>query len=198
MARPRRDRPGAADGRPRPHGHEHRVAVRAAGAALRHRGPAVGGHRVHPGVRQPAAARRQAGRPAGAEGHVPDRPGRLRRCVGHRWRLGQLRHADNRTGLPGRIRGAAGAVGAVVADYHVHHAEGPWQGVWHLRGDRWGWRRGGPAARRRADGVPVLALDAVCEPPLRRGGARRRGAAAQGAVVSGEAQARCPGRSPGL
>ena len=31
-------------------------------------------------------------------------------------------------------------------------------------------RRGGPAARRRADRVPVLAVDAVREPDLRRGG----------------------------
>ena len=50
----------------------------------------------------------------GPQGHVPDRPGRVRRGLGHRRRLGQLRHADHRAGLPGRVRGAAGAVGAVV------------------------------------------------------------------------------------
>src|SRR6266436_6774013 len=60
--------------------------------------------------------------------------------------------------------------GAVAADHHVHRAEGPRQGVRRLRGDRRGRRRDRPAARRRADPVPVLAVDAVCEPALRRGG----------------------------
>ena len=76
-------------------------------------------------------------------------------------------------------------VGAVAADHHVHRAEGPRQGVRHLRGDRRGRRRGGPAARRRADRVPVLAVDAVCEPDLRRGGVHRGSAAAEAAAVPG-------------
>ena len=37
---------------------------------------------------------------------------------------------------PAAWPGAAGAVGAVAADHHVHRAEGPQQGVRHLRGDR--------------------------------------------------------------
>ncbi len=158
----------------------------------------MGGHRLHAGVRQPAAARRQAGRPAGPEGHVPDRPGRVRRGVGYRRRLGQLHHADNRAGLPGRVRGAAGAVGVVVADHHVHRAEGPRQGVRRLRGDRRGRRRGGPAARRRANPISVLAVDAVCEPDLRRGSLHRRRAVAEAAAFPGEAQARYPRRAAGL
>src|ERR1700759_203403 len=40
-------------------------------------------------------------------GRPADRPGRLRRRLGHRRRLGQLHHADHRAGLPGRVRGAA-------------------------------------------------------------------------------------------
>ena len=64
-------------------------------------------------------------------------------------------------------------------------AEGPRQGVRRLRGDRRGRRRGGPAAGRRADRVPVLAVDAVCEPDLRRGGLRRRSAAAEAPAVPG-------------
>ena len=48
-----------------------------------------------------------------------------------------------------------------------------------------GRRRGGPAARRRADRVPVLALVPVCEPDLRRGGVHRRSAAAEAAAVPG-------------
>ena len=70
-------------------------------------------------------------------------PGRIRARVGHRRRLGQLRHADHRAGLPGRVRGAAGPLGAVAADHHVHRAERPRQGIRHLRGDRRGRRRGG-------------------------------------------------------
>ena len=61
-----------------------------------------------------------------------------------------------------------------------------------------GPRRDRPAARRRADPVPVLAMDAVCEPDLRWRGVHRRSAAAGAAAVPGEAQARCPGRAAGL
>ena len=198
MAHPGRDRPGAAHGGAGPDGDERRAAVRAAGAAFHHGGPAVGGHRLHPGLRQPAPARRPAGRSAGPQGHVPGRPGRFRGCLGHRRRLGQLHHAGHRAGLPGRVRGAAGAVGAVAADHHVHRAEGPRQGVRRLRGDRRGRRRGGPAARRRADPVPVLAVDTVCEPDLRRGGLCGRSAAARAPAVPEQAQAGHPGRAAGL
>ena len=68
----------------------------------------------------------------------------------------------------GAFARAPGAVGAVAADDHVHRAEGARQGVRHLRRDRRGRRRDRPAARRRADRVPVLALDALREPDLRR------------------------------
>ena len=66
---------------------------------------------------------------------------RFRGRLGHRRRLGQLHHADHRAGLPGRVRRAAGAVGAVAADHHVHRAEGPRPGVRRLRGDRRAARR---------------------------------------------------------
>src|ERR1700729_1058390 len=198
VAHPGRDRPGAAHGGAVSDGDERRAAVRAAGAALHYRGPAVGGHRLHPGVRQPAAARRPAGRPAGPQGHVPGRPGRVRWRLGHRRRLGQLHHADHRAGLPGRVRRAAGALGAVAADHHVHRAEGPRPGVRRLRRDRRGRRRGGPAAGRRADRVPVLAVDAVREPDLRRGGPHRRSAAAATPAVPEQAQAGHSRRAAGL
>ena len=98
----------------------------------------------------------------------------------------------------GAFARAAGAVGAVAADHHVHRAEGPRQGVRRLRRDRRGRRRGRPAARRRADRVPVLALDAVREPDLRRAWRSRRSAAADAAAVPGQAQAGHPGRAAGL
>ena len=198
LAHPRRDRPRAAHGGPRRHGDEHRAAVRAARAALQHGGPAVGGHGLHPGVRQPAPARREAGRPARPEGDVPDRTGRLRGRLGHRRCLGQLRHAGDRARLPGRVRRDPGAVGAVAADDHVHRAEGSRQGVRRLRRDRRGRRRRGPAARRRADRVPVLALDAVRQPDLRGPRVRRRSAPAQAAAVAGQAQAGHPRRAAGV
>ena len=56
----------------------------------------------------------------------------------------------------------------------------------------------GPAARRRADRVPVLALDAVREPDLRRGGLYRRRAAADASAVPGQAEAGHPGRAAGV
>ena len=151
------------------------IALLSAQQALHffHRGPAVGGHRLHPGVRQPSIARGQAGGPDRPQGHVPDRASRLRRRVGDRQRVGQLRHADHRAGLPGRVRRAAGAVDAVAAHHHVHRAEGPQPGVRRLRGDRRGRRRGRAAARRRADRVPVLAVDAVREPAHRGRGVCR-------------------------
>ena len=44
------DRPGGANGRPGSDGDEHRAAVGSAGPAPYHRGPAVGGRRLHPVV----------------------------------------------------------------------------------------------------------------------------------------------------
>ena len=158
----------------------------------------MGGHGLHADVRQPAAARREAGRPARAEGDVPDRPARLRGRLGHRRRLGQFRHAGDRAGLPGRVWRALGAVGAVAADDHVQRAEGARQGVRRLRGDRRGRRRGGPAARRHADRVPVLALDAVRQPDLRGRGLHRGSAPAEAVPGSGQAQAGHPGRAAGV
>ena len=165
--------------RPRPHDRERRAAVRAAVAALRHRGPAVGGDRVRAGVRQPAAARRAAGRPARPQGHLHGRPGRLRLRVRRGRGVHQPRHAGDGPGLPGRLRGGHGAVRAVDPDQHVRRSEGPRQGVRRVRRDRRRRRLGGPAAGRRADRVPVLAVDAVRQPVLRRGRAGRRGRAAQ-------------------
>ena len=198
LAHPRRDRHRAAHGHPRPDGDEHRAAIRPARPALHHGGPAVGGHRLFTRVRQPAAAGRQAGRPARPQGNVPDRPGRLRRRLGHRRRLGQLHHARDRAGLPGRVRCDPGAVGAFAADHDVHRAEGPRQGVRHLRRDRRGRQRGRPAARRRPDRVLVLALDAVHQPGLRRRGLRRGSAAAAATPVPGQAEAGHPGRGDGV
>jgi len=55
----------------------------------------------------------------------------------------------------------------------------------HLRGDRRGRRRGGPADRRRADPIPLLAVDALREPDLRGGGVHWGSAAAEAAAVRG-------------
>ena len=158
----------------------------------------MGGHGIHPVVRQPAPARREAGRPARPEGDVPDRPARLRRRLGHRRGLGQFRHAGDRAGLPGRVRRDPGAVGAVPADDHVQRSEGPRQGVRRLRRDRRGRQRRRPAARRRADRVPVVAVDALHQPGLRGRGLHRRSGAAAAASVPGQAKAGHPGRRPGV
>ena len=61
---------------------------------------------------------------------------RLRRRLRGRRRLGQLHHAGDGTGLPGSLRRAAGAVGPVAADQHIHRSEGTGQGVRRLRHGR--------------------------------------------------------------
>ena len=76
--------------------------------------------------------------------------------------------------------------------------KGPRQGIRHLRGDRRGRRRGGPAARRRADPVPVLAVDDVREPDLRRSVAPGGCAAAQAPAIADPAEAGHPGRAAGF
>ena len=119
-------------------------------------------------VRQPAVARRQAFRPVRPESDVPDRADRLRGRLGHRRRVDKLRDAGDRACLPGRVRGDPGAVRAVGADHHVHPAGRARQGLRRLRRDRGGGGSGRPAARRRADLLPVLALGAVHQPRLRR------------------------------
>jgi len=52
---------------------------------------------------------------------------------------------------------------------------------------------GGAAAGWRADRIPVLAVDPVCEPDLRRDRVYRRGCAAEAAAVPGQAPAGHPG-----
>src|SRR5271156_2704822 len=67
MADPGRGGLGPAHGGSGRHDREHRAALCAAGAGLLQRGPAVGGHRLRAGLRQPAAARRAAIRPVRPE-----------------------------------------------------------------------------------------------------------------------------------
>jgi hypothetical protein len=59
------------------------------------------------------------------------------------------------------------------------------KGVRRLRGDLRRRRCAGPAAGRWADRVPVLEVDAVCEPGIRCGGHRRRRRAAAAGSVPG-------------
>ena len=199
LADPGRRRPGPADGGARRHDREHRAALSPARLALLRHRAAVGGDRLRPRLRQPAAARRPAHRPDRPQGDVHRRPDRLRGRVRGRRRGGQLRHARRGPCLPGRLRRAAGPGRAVAADHHVRGHEGPGQGVRCLRRHRGRRRSGRPAARRAADPVPGLALVPVRQPHLRRDRVRRsRHAAApavgQPAAAAGPARARGRGR----
>ena len=171
LADPGRHRARAAHGRARHDRDEPGAAVGAAGPGLQQRGPAVDRDGVLAVVRQPAAVLRPGGRPHRPQGGLHHRPDRVRRRVGHRRRVGELRDAGHRARLPGRVRRDAGAGRAFPADHHVQRPEGARQGVRRLRRDRRRGRRGRPAARRRADRVPVVALVPLHQPVLRR---RRR------------------------
>src|SRR5215470_7709088 len=132
--------------------------------------------------------------------------GRLRRRLSRRRRDDQLRHAGRGARLPGRVRRAARARGAVDPVHDVHRPEGARQGVRRLRRDRGRRWRNRPGARRAPDRVPVLALVPVREPDLRWPGGHRCGdcAAPPGParpVPAGPARRRaCLGRNvlPGL
>ena len=172
------DRDRAADDRAGRDDHEHRAALGAAGAAFLGRRPAVGGDRVRAGLRQLAAAGRQAGRRGGPQGDVPDRHDRVRRGLSRRRGGGQLPDADQRPGGAGRVRRAAGADGAVAAGHHVHQPRRAAPVVRGVRRGRRERRGGGPGAGRAADRVPVVAVVPVRERAVRRGGRHRRGGAA--------------------
>ena len=154
LAHPGRRRAGPADGRARRHDREHRAAISAARTALLRHPAAVGGHRVLPRLRQPAAAGRQAHRPDRPESDLHRGPHRLRGGIRARRGRRELRHAHRGARLPGRLRRAAGTGRAVAADRHVPRLQRPGQGVRRVRRHRRRRRCGRPAARRPADPVP--------------------------------------------
>src|SRR4051812_26150234 len=95
LADPRRARPRSAHGHPRRDRREHRAAVRAGGARLLRREPAVDRHRLHVGLRRPAAARRPRRRPRRPQAHP--------------------RHRTRRLAIASAIGGAAQSFGVLVA-----------------------------------------------------------------------------------
>ena len=119
----------------------------------------MGGQLVHPGVRQPAAGRRPAGRRLGPQAAVPDRAvgvhgglarrgvGRERRRPGH-----QPSGAGTRRG-PGHADHAGDHLG------HLHQPAATGGRGRDLERCRCARPRGGSAARRRAQPVPQLGLD---------------------------------------
>lgn len=119
MVGARGDRPDAAGGRAR---RDHRQRGPAPGPARtgaeRHRA-AVGHHRLRPGVRRAAAARRTRRRLLGAQAQLHGRDARVRR----RLRVGRSRaerdRADRGARPAGRLRGAAGTRGTRAADGHI-------------------------------------------------------------------------------
>ncbi len=134
----------------------------------------MGGDRVRPGVRQPAAGRRPARRHVQPQAGLHHRSGRVRSLIGARRRRHIVRHARGRPNPAGRIRcrprpGRPGHPGQ-----HLPRPARAWPGVRRLRVRR-GWRgRGGPHPRRPPHRVLLLALDAVRQPVLRRGRDSRR------------------------
>ncbi|MGR7003218.1 hypothetical protein ACU686_43320 [Yinghuangia aomiensis] len=92
-------------------------------------GPAMGGHRLRPGVRRPAAARRPDQRTVRPPPHVLGQPRRLR---GPHRRSAAPRNppAPCSPPAPSRdVRRRDGPGGAVTAHPDVHRPAGPRQGV---------------------------------------------------------------------
>ena len=147
--RPPRCRP--ADGRARRDDREHRAALRAEGAALLQRQPPVGHHRLRAGLRQPAAARRQARRPLRPQVDADRRPVRFRPGLRPRRPRAVLRDARRRPRAAGRLRRDPRPVRAGPADRDLRGLARPAQGVRHLQRDRRRRRLRRPAPRRRAD-----------------------------------------------
>src|SRR5580700_3174698 len=171
----RRRQRGAADGGAGRDRGEHRAAVGAARAGVLRRGPPVGRDRLCAGVRQLAADRREAVRPARPQPHLHGRAGRVRRRLRAGRGGAELRGPGRRPGRPGRVRGAARAGRAGDRHGDVRRQPGPRPRVRDLRRRRRDRRRGRLATRRAADRAPELALDAVRQPGLRRHRADRGG-----------------------
>ena len=166
-ADPRRPRHRPADGRARRDHREHRAALGAGRARASPTAPASGSS---PPTRWPSAAcccsaassatsSAASGRSSSACSASPSPPpsAALRQSfevlVGAR-------------ALQGAVRRAARPRRPLAADDHVHRPRRARQGVRHLRRDRRRRRRHRPAARRRADRVPVLALVACTSTSL--------------------------------
>ena len=193
-----RDRRRPADGGPRRHHREHRPAIGSARPRLQQWRPAVDRHRLLPGLRKPAPARRASGRPRRAQEGLPGRGGRLRGRLRPRGRRPQLRGAGRRACPAGPVRRPARPRRARPAQHHIHRRPGTGQGIRHLRGHRRRRRRDRPAARRTAHRAPQLAVDPVRQPDLRRPRDRRRPGAAARRPARPPAQARHPRHAPGL
>ena len=147
----------ADDDRPRCHHRQHRSAFGPAGSRLFQRPASMDHHCLLAGIRWFAAAGRQAERSLWPQTDVDRRFDRL--CGGLRhWRRGAIvSDAERIARIAGRLRGAAGAGGALVAFDDVYRARGTEQGVRHLRWRAGGGRVGWSAARRCADRIPRLA-----------------------------------------
>ena len=101
---PRRPARGSADGDPRHHGREHRLAEPRPRSAAERLDGQLDDHELLARLRQPAPLRRPAGRPRRPPADVPDRPRSLHRLVGRLGPGGHRRSTVRSTGRPGPRR----------------------------------------------------------------------------------------------
>ena len=165
---PRRHRRGAAHGGARHDDHDHRPALGAARARLLQHRSAVGGHRLHVGVRRLPPPRRAHQRHDRAEAHADDRRDRLRPGVGRRRSGADHAHADRRPRAAGPLRRAVGPVGAVDPHLDLLRPEGAGACLRDLRHHRHRRVRLRAHPRRLPDPVRRLALVPVREPARSR------------------------------
>ena len=142
---------GAADGGARRHHREHRPPLHPARPRHLAGEPALGGHRVRPRLRQPAAARRAPRRPLRPPQGLHDRPGHLRRGFAARWPCQQRGHPARRSGPPGPRRRARLSRGSGADRHDVPGRSGPQPCLRGVRRDVRCRRGRRPAARRLAD-----------------------------------------------
>ena len=158
---PGRDRGGPADDRARRLGRHRRPALGPEGAAHLDRQPAVGDERLHPGLRQPAPARRPDRRLPGTAPNVLLRIDRLRRRLRPRRAGPELGHALRGPRPARRLRRGHGPGRPVPPDHHLHRAPRTGPGLRRLRRDRRGRRGHRPGPGWDPHPAGVLALDAA-------------------------------------
>ena len=171
MVHPGRGGHRPTDGGARRLDRDHRPALGAEGPAYLGGQPAVGDHRLHPGLRRAAAAGWPDRRLRWPQADVHRRPHRVRRRFGTRRPGPGSGPAVRRTCSSGGVRRGDGPCSPVPADHHLPvRPEGAGQGLRRLRR---GVRRRGShrrPARRHPHPVRLVALVPAGERPHRPAG----------------------------
>ena len=193
---PGRHRRGPAHDRARRLGRHRGPALRPARPAHLGGQPAVGHERVHPGLRQPAAARRSDRRLPRPAPDVHRRASRLRCRLGPRRPGPELGHALRGPRPAGRLRRRDGPGGAVPSHRHLHRSPRAGPRLRRLRRHLRRWGRHRPRPGRDPDATGVVAVDPPHQRPHRRSSPPwRRAGWSERAAASRRRDTTCPAPS---